>query len=223
MVSAKTPSPAARKPGRPARDSSDAAADIRKAALTAFARAGFNGVSISEIAQAAGVAKPLVHYHYASKDALWLAAVGEALGTLQTEIQVALRTSGPPVTLQVLLKRLAQQLVLFASRYPDVVRVVVDETGKGSARAQWLYQAFLLPSYGLSQSLMTKLTQEIHPGGKALRAEHLVPTVLGVMNFPFLEAGLIAQAYGKDVYSKPYLARQSEILYRVFLALLEPV
>jgi AcrR family transcriptional regulator len=221
MVNAKDPIPVTRKRGRPARDAFDAAAGIRKAALVAFARAGFNGASVLEIARAAGVAKPLVHYHYASKEALWQAAVGEALGTLQVEMQAALRTSDQASTPQLLLKGLAHQLVLFASRYPDLVRIVVDETGKGGTRAQWLYQAYLLPSYALGQSVIRSVVQGIHPAAKAPAAEHLVPTVLGVMNFPFLEAELIAKAYGKDVYSKAYLARQSEVLYRVLLVLLD--
>jgi len=55
-------------------------------ALNLFARAGFNGVSIVEIAQVAGVAKPLVHYHFASKDLLWEAAVGGAVAMLRAEI-----------------------------------------------------------------------------------------------------------------------------------------
>jgi hypothetical protein len=45
-----------------------------------------------------------------------------------------------------------------------------------------------------------------------------VPTVLGVMNFPFLEAGIIQRAFGKDVYSPIYLQRQSVVLHKVLLS-----
>ena len=71
--------PVPRKRGRPFKTAADAVLDICKAALGAFARAGFNGVSILEIAKLAGVAQSLVRYHYASKDVLWDAAVGDAI------------------------------------------------------------------------------------------------------------------------------------------------
>lgn len=107
-----------RKRGRPPKSSGDASIGIRKAALKAFALAGFNGVSIVKIAQMAGVAKPLVHYHYASKDVLWEAAVGEAVADLAAEIEqfraAFFPTNSPPE----LLRMVARQLVLFASRHP---------------------------------------------------------------------------------------------------------
>ena len=136
-----------RKPGRPPKATSDAAAAIRKAALQAFARAGFNGASIVEIARTAGVAKPLVHYHYASKDLLWEAAVGEAVAVLQAQIgqfQGALAASASPPGL---LRMVAHQLVVFAASHPALVHIVVDETGKGGPRAQWLQHHLLQPGY----------------------------------------------------------------------------
>ena len=45
----------ARRPGRPAKSSLDAAALIRAAALDVFARSGFNGASVAEIARQAAV------------------------------------------------------------------------------------------------------------------------------------------------------------------------
>ena len=59
-----------RKPGRPARTDLDASASIRSAALNVFAQKGFDRASIVDIANAANVAKPLIHYHYATKEVL---------------------------------------------------------------------------------------------------------------------------------------------------------
>lgn len=210
----------ARRPGRPAKSSLDAAALIRAAALDVFARSGFNGASVAEIARQAAVAKPLIHYHFANKDALWQAAVGEAFELLQTEmarfgLQLASRDR------EEMLRAMAMQLVTFAARYPQLVRIVVDETGKPGPRADWLRERYLLPGYQQARRVLGGI---LPPAGEqaAFGPEHLVPLILGAMNFPFLEAGIIRQAYGVDVQEPAYIERHGALLYRLLTALALP-
>lgn len=186
--------------------------------MKSFSEFGFAGASIVDIAKAAGVAKPLIHYHFVSKDALWQAAVADAFGDLQTELtlfQVQLMAL-PPLDA---VRQMAKQLVVFASRHPQLVRIVVDETGKGGPRAEWLHDNFLLPGYQLSKGIIDGLSQQLHLGDKAPAAEHLVPIVLGVMNFAFLDAPVIRKAYGADVYDPAYIELHGELLF----AMLESV
>jgi AcrR family transcriptional regulator len=215
-----TPEP--RKRGRPPRSQEDASVAIRKAALNAFARSGFQGASIIDIAKIAGVAKPLVHYHFASKDALWQAAVEGAVATLSAELvdfQKTLGSLDPDESL----RRVARQLVLFASQHPQLVRIVVDETGKGGARADWLHANFLVPGYLLGKSLLDGVSNGGSSPAKPLPAEHVVPIILGVMNFAFLDAEVIRKAYGVDVHSVAYVERHGEFLYHLIRpVLLQP-
>jgi AcrR family transcriptional regulator len=206
-----------RKPGRPARADGDASAIIRTAALNVFAQKGFDRASIVDIANAANVAKPLVHYHFATKEVLWQAAVSQAQAGLIAElmsVQVLMSSLNPMQSIELLSKKLVE----FAAHHPQLVRIVVDETGKGGPRSEWLLEQFLLPSYALCQILIDKVSKDLKLGAKKPKAEHLVPTVLGVMNFPFLESNVIQRAYGKDVYSPAYLKRQSEVLHKVLLS-----
>ena len=55
---------------------------ILDAATDLFARRGFEGVSVQDIADAAGTHKTTVLYHFATKDALHEAVLDEALGQL---------------------------------------------------------------------------------------------------------------------------------------------
>ena len=114
---------------------------------------------------------------------------------------------------------MAKQLVVFASRHPQLVRIVVDETGKGGPRAEWLHDNFLLPGYQLSKGIIDCLSQQLPLGDQAPAAEHLVPIVLGVMNFAFLDAPVIRKAYVADVYDPAYIERHGELLF----AMLESV
>ena len=205
-----------RKPGRPARADGDASAIIRTAALNVFAQKGFDRASIVDIANAANVAKPLVHYHFATKEVLWQAAVSQAQAGLMAElmsVQVLMSSLNPMQSIELLSKKLVE----FAAYHPQLVRIVVDETGKGGPRSEWLLEQFLLPSYALCQMLIDKVSKDLKLGAQKPKAEHLVPTVLGVMNFPFLESNVIQRAYGKNVYSSAYLKRQSDVLHKVLL------
>ncbi len=208
-----------RRRGRPVKSDVDAAVVIRQAALKAFGRSGFQGTSIVDIAQLAGVAKPLVHYHYASKDLLWEAAVTGAVADLMAELALfQTRLSALPV--QEVIRQSAKQLVVFASRHPELVHIVVDETAKGGQRAQWLQQHFLLPSYAVAKNLLHGIALMQNPVAQPLPVEHIVPIVLGVMNFAFLDAEVIRKAYGVDVYSADYIERQGDLLFQIMSGLL---
>src|SRR5690242_1948877 len=63
---------------------------ILAAAIQAFARAGFDGASTREIAEAAGVTDPLLFYHFGSKAGLYLAAVQDQLEKLHDGLEAAL-------------------------------------------------------------------------------------------------------------------------------------
>src|SRR4029078_216848 len=63
-----------------ARKRTDKRQAIVEAATLLFAERGFAGVSVQEIADAAGTHKTTVLYHFATKDALHEAVLDEALG-----------------------------------------------------------------------------------------------------------------------------------------------
>ena len=63
-------------PSRRTRPSADPTRErVLDAALELFADRGFDGASTRDIAAQAGVAQPLLNYHFRSKDDLWREAV----------------------------------------------------------------------------------------------------------------------------------------------------
>lgn len=55
-----------------------------------LAERGYHGVSMDELADAAGVTKPVLYQHFRSKQALYLAVVSEAAAELETQVRKAL-------------------------------------------------------------------------------------------------------------------------------------
>jgi AcrR family transcriptional regulator len=67
-------------PQQPAPETAPARERILRAAARLYAARGFEGTSMRDIAAAAGVTKPLIFYHFASKERLYASLLQEALG-----------------------------------------------------------------------------------------------------------------------------------------------
>jgi AcrR family transcriptional regulator len=68
---------------------------IVEVATEAFARRGFHGTSIGEIAEAAGITKPVLYDHFASKRALYVELMERARDELTARGAVAMSAKAP--------------------------------------------------------------------------------------------------------------------------------
>src|SRR5688572_21567188 len=55
-----------------------------------FAEHGYHGLSMEQLADAAGVSKPVLYQHFPSKHELYLALVNDAIEELQSQVRKAL-------------------------------------------------------------------------------------------------------------------------------------
>ncbi|MBX3479631.1 MAG: TetR family transcriptional regulator [Caulobacter sp.] len=112
------------------------AARIRQAALELFSRLGFERTTMGEIAAAAGVSQPTLHYHFADKAQLWREAMLELGAVIAEEERLlgAAADAGPLAQL-----RMAMRLFLQISwKHPALGRIVALEGMAGGERLDWL-------------------------------------------------------------------------------------
>lgn len=114
---------------------------ILDAALQTFARNGFDGASIPNIAKLAGVAPPLVHYYFETKDNLWRATVEYSLGGLRRDAATILKATASLAPLD-RLRALLQTYAEFAARCPDHFSMIVAEARADSDRFSWLQENY---------------------------------------------------------------------------------
>ena len=114
---------------------------ILDAALRAFARNGYDGASIPAIAKLAGVAPPLIHYYFETKENLWRETVEHSLGELRGEASAVLRATRSLAPLD-RLRALLQVYAEFAARCPDHFSMIVAEARAESDRFAWLQEHF---------------------------------------------------------------------------------
>jgi len=70
---------------------------ILDAAEVLFARRGFSGVGMREVADSAGLGKSSLFHHFETKVALYAAVVGRILDLIETRLLRALAQGGPPL------------------------------------------------------------------------------------------------------------------------------
>lgn len=203
------PEPPKRKRGRPPAAQAGGQEDIKNAALRAFAKTGFKGTSIDQIADAAGVAKPLIHYHFKNKEALWYTCVSEAYDQFRLEVMTFAQQvqRSPPDDLFL---TLSTALVQLGAEKPFLLEIALDETRQGSERGAWLTKTYLLQIHQIMIPAMSLMAPQ-HPDIRTAAA-HIVPALHAAINFPFLDADTIRKAYGTDVFSDAYIEEHSRYI-----------
>lgn len=166
--------PAAPAPGR--QPPEETRTRILSCAVPLFARAGYEGVSMREVATAVGVTPAALYYHFPDKEQLYLAAVGYIFNDRVPLALAALAGDGDAWTrLEAFVLRLTQQV----AGNPDFLRimqwVLLDADG---ARAQALSATVFRPFFVTVAALLADIDShhDVH---------RLTISVLGLVMFPF--------------------------------------
>lgn len=205
-----------RRPGRPRlRDQAGSAPDlILKVALEEFGHNGFEGTNIAEIAKRAGVAKPLVHYHFESKEKLWQAAIMHAMAKLTTEfstLHFEVRDLEPMAILSVVIRR----FTYFCARNHAMTNVVIQEITRGTERGIWLTDHFIKPTFLMAETFLKSAMQKnelkpVHPGP-------LLSMISGAINGYFAFSGMLSELYGFDPLDEKAASDHAELVVDVIL------
>jgi AcrR family transcriptional regulator len=102
-------------PERPARDR------LLHEAADLFSRKGYAATSVGEIVAAAGVTKPVLYYHFESKEGLYLTLMEESLGAFRPVVEAALHNDGRTAADRI--GRLCEALVECALDNLSIVRL----------------------------------------------------------------------------------------------------
>ena len=129
----------------PPKLSNDRALRIVAAAREEFAKRGFAGARVEQIARRAGVNKQLLFYYYHSKRGLFQAVLAQSAGELEAALaELAYPPGGP---LERLRLTLAAQFE-FLAQHPQVVALIGQGTRSGAAFAPAINRLVVLRAEG---------------------------------------------------------------------------
>jgi AcrR family transcriptional regulator len=200
----------------PPKKRSVAAPDSRErllhAAIEAFATFGYDGTSLRDIAERAGVGFQLIGYHFGSKEDLWLAAVQDAydyFATFTTSVRF-----DPAGDTAAQFRDFLRQLIERTNEHPHLLRIFVQEGLAGSVRYRKVLRPMLKKFY---ETLTMPMQREAVRLGaiRGLIAEEshflLGCVVLANLVQPFHVEFFVGERAG----SAAYLERQVELLSRL--------
>jgi TetR/AcrR family transcriptional regulator len=145
-------------PSRRTRPSADPTRErVLDAALELFADRGFDGASTRDIAAKAGVAQPLLNYHFRSKDDLWREAVDRLFDQFRTTFERRQRGLRG-VDLATTAELLVREFIVFSATHPQLHRIITQECKVDGPRMDWLIEQHIRPLYEFTTTMAAELS-----------------------------------------------------------------
>lgn len=202
-------------PARPrVRDAEVTRARLLESAEALFARKGYDGTRLREVAEDARVTVPLLCHHFHDKDGLYDAVVARGLGRVADVGWDVLRRSSS-VAEQI--AGLVTALADFAAREAALTSILHREMADGGVRARPLAERFLTPLKDAAVNTLRAAQQrgEVRPVDPDLLVLHIAGAVI----YPSLAAPLVQAVWGGDPQDPAFVERRKRALLDLLLPL----
>jgi len=185
---------------------------ILDAAEVLFARRGYSGVGLSEIAEATGLGKSSLFHHFRNKPQLYAAVTTRILDQIEARLVRSLAAGGDPLAR---LERWLDELVDLLAGNPTWARLLLrslfedDDLGGDSPEEVEGRRAI-----GEIMANVGSLLREGMSAGlfRAAHVQHLLLTLVGVVVFPFASGEFGEELLGRDIYDAAEVRRRKREL-----------
>lgn len=178
---------------------------ILEVAEALFARRGFAGVGLREVAETAGLGKSSLFHHFESKVQLYFAVLGRVLGRIEESLRPVYAAAGSPL-----------------ERLDRVIDALIDGLAEHPASARLLLRAIVedddwspdpLPEaeeadralQALIGGLEALLREGVRAGAfRELSARHMVQTLIGATVYHFASG-----EFGEVLLGRPLLSSEA--------------
>lgn len=182
-------------------------------ALLLFARHGFEGIGVRDIAKMVGVNHGLIKYHFGTKDELWR----EAVRLMFTRMDEVLRRGpgeadlAPEKAFEISLRR----YVRYCAEHPEHARLMVQESFRDNERLAWASASFIRPSHDRIFSRWHRLMRDgLMPQVDPVL---MVYAITGAAQSIFNLAAEARLTHGVDALSDETIEAYSDAIVALFL------
>lgn len=188
-----------------------------------FARRGYSGVGMKEVADGVGLGKSSVFHHFKSKAELYAAVCIRILARIEDRFVRSLAAGGTPA---VRLDRCIGDLLDVLAEHPTHARLLLrsmfedDDLPEDGPEGRAVYEAV----GGILEPFSALLKEGMSAGEFRLASvSHLMLLLIGPIVFPFASGEFGEQVLGKDVFDAAQVRRlKSELLDLVRVGLHAP-
>lgn len=197
------------------RDADATRARVLEAAEGLFARKGFDGTRLREVAEDARVTVPLVCHHFGDKDSLYAAVIERGLEHFTSFGWDVLRRSH---TVAEQLAGFITGLIDLAAHSPNMTAILHREMADGGARARPLAERMLQPLKNAATETLraAQARGEVREG---IDVEMVVLHVVGAVLYPCLAGPLVQIVWGDDPQLGAFVERRKRALVDLLIPL----
>ena len=207
-------------PSRPARpiksrkvQREETRAAVLAAAEDAFAARGFEGASMSAIAEAAGAPVPLIVYHFGSKLGLWRAVVAEVFGRLNARVAETDEALEHDVSAEALHASIRAHVASVIEN-PSYMRLTLKEGTEDTERLAWLTEHHQAPFTARIVAVIERAQAAglLPAGADPMMLKYLIA---GAVSLPFAMAPEYEALTGVDPRTDDFADRYAALCLRV--------
>ena len=199
---------------RSTRDTAELKNNILQAAVRVFARSGYDGASLMDIAADAGTRHPLLLYHFGSKEELWRRTMAHIFEELKGNYAAVADLSRDLSALDQL-KMFIRAFVQFSARHPERVILVLVEMRQESDRLQWLTEEYLVVLLGQLNELIDRVEAEGQL--KPIPRYHLAYILIGSVATLFMVGPMVRRVYEVDVLDDDVVSAHADWILEMML------
>jgi TetR/AcrR family transcriptional regulator len=182
------------------------------AAIPLFALHGYESVSTGQIAAAADLSQPMVHYHFKSKDRIWYEAIETLMYNLSKQFpnrRDELKDLDPVARLKVLTRR----FILMSASDTTLSRIILHESLTQSERLAWLVEHFVSKGF---RDFDEAIQLGVEAGQiKQLPTYTISNTILTASSFTFCLVGLVKQVYNKNITDAVHIQEMADSIVEI--------
>jgi AcrR family transcriptional regulator len=185
---------------------------ILDAAEVLFAKRGYAGIGLREVAEVVGLGKSSLFHHFDGKPRLYAAVAARILTRIEERLIRTLAAGGGPIAR---LERWLDELIDVLAANPTYARLLLrslfeDDDLSGDMPEE-------LEAHRAIERMMASVGALLREGMSAglLRAanvQHLLLTLVGVTVFPFASCDFGAEIVGKDIFDPAEVRRRKREL-----------
>ncbi len=192
------------------------AVDTRNAlldtAIGVFSLSGFEGISVRQLEERAGVKRGLVAYHFGDKDELWRKAVDRLFDALEKDFLGKVEPLVEVAPLEAA-RGIVRAFVRYSAAHPELNRLMMQESVAASWRVEYIVDQHIRPLMKNLAAVMPQAAELVW--GRS--DPHRYYLFIGASAFVFSAGEECRRLFGCSPQDADFVERQAEMVVSLLL------
>jgi AcrR family transcriptional regulator len=181
-------------------------------AIAVFSINGYEGVSVRQLEEQAGVKRGLVAYHYGDKEQLWQAAVDRLFESMAEDLLVRVELLADIAPLEAA-RGFVRAFVRYSAAHPELNRLMMQESVSASWRVNYIVDRHIAP-------LLTTLANTMPEAAELLWSKgdpHRYYLLVGAGAFVFTAEQECRRLFRQSPRSEDFVEHHADLVVSMLL------